>query len=165
MSHGSHVDYLLKIDGIEGESNDHKHKGAIQVQSWNWRSNQQGSFAYGGGGGAGKVEFHDIDFVAFINKASPKLSLACACGQHIPKAVLICRKAGGQHEEFSKWTMSNVLVSCYRTGGAEYGQLVPVDNVSLHFDQLEVEYREQKHNGTLGPPVKAGWNVKQNKAV
>lgn len=159
------VDYFLKIDGIDGESHDPKHKGAIQLQSFSWRSNQQGSFGYGGGGGVGKVEFHDMDFVAFLNKASPKLSLACACGQHIPKAVLTCRKAGGQQEEFSKWTMSNVLISSYRTGGSEHGALALVDNVSLHFDQLEVEYREQKHNGTLGPPVKAGWNVKQNKAI
>jgi type VI secretion system secreted protein Hcp len=161
----SHVDYFLKVDGIEGESHDAKHKGAIQLQSWSWRSNQQGTWGAGGGGGAGKVEFHDIDFVTFINKASPKLALACASGQHIPKAVLICRKAGGQQEEFSKWTLSNVLVSSYQNGGAEHGTLLPLDHVSLHFDQLEVEYREQKNNGTLGPPVKAGWNTKQNKAV
>jgi type VI secretion system secreted protein Hcp len=103
--------------------------------------------------------------VAHLNKASPKLSLACACGQHIPKAVLICRKAGGQQEEFSKWTLSNVLVAAYQTGGDEHGALLPLDYFSLHFDRLEVEYREQKHNGTLGPPVKAGWDVKQNKAV
>ncbi|HEY7575111.1 MAG TPA: type VI secretion system tube protein Hcp, partial [Thermoanaerobaculia bacterium] len=30
------TDYFLKIDGIEGESQDGKHKGEIDVLSWSW---------------------------------------------------------------------------------------------------------------------------------
>ena len=30
------VDYFLKIDGIEGESQDAKHKGEIEVESFGW---------------------------------------------------------------------------------------------------------------------------------
>ena len=32
----AHVDYFLKIDGIDGESSDHKHKSEIEVLSWSW---------------------------------------------------------------------------------------------------------------------------------
>ena len=35
------VDYFLKIDGIEGESQDSKHKNEIDVQSWNWGAFQR----------------------------------------------------------------------------------------------------------------------------
>ena len=31
------VDYFLKIDGIDGESTDAKHKGEIDLQSWGVR--------------------------------------------------------------------------------------------------------------------------------
>ncbi len=36
------VDYFLKIDGIEGESQDAKHKGEIDVESWSWGRHQTG---------------------------------------------------------------------------------------------------------------------------
>ena len=35
----------------------------------------------GGGGGAGKVAMQDFSFTMSVNKASPKLLLACATGQ------------------------------------------------------------------------------------
>src|ERR1700753_4105926 len=81
------VDYFLKIDGIEGESKDSKHKGEIDLDSWSWGANQSGTYHGGGGGGAGKVAMQDFHFVMKINKASPKLMLACASGEHIKKAV------------------------------------------------------------------------------
>jgi type VI secretion system secreted protein Hcp len=46
------VDYFLKIDGIEGESLDEKHKGEIDVLSWSWGESQEGPTTGGGGGPA-----------------------------------------------------------------------------------------------------------------
>jgi len=77
------VDYFLKLDGIQGESTDSKHKNEIDIESWSWSQNNDGSHAYGGGGGAGKVNMHDFSFSMKHNKASPKLFLACATGDHI----------------------------------------------------------------------------------
>jgi hypothetical protein len=47
------VDYFLKIDGIDGESADSKHKDEIDVDSWSWGASQTGVGAGGGGGAAG----------------------------------------------------------------------------------------------------------------
>ena len=78
------VDYFLKIDGIEGEATDAKHKNTIDVESWSWGETQTGvASGRGGGAGAGKVSMQDFHFVMKVNKASPKLMLACATGQHI----------------------------------------------------------------------------------
>jgi type VI secretion system secreted protein Hcp len=57
---GSHADMFLKIDGIEGESPDDKHKNEIQLLSFSWGATQPGSAAHGGGGGVGKVQIHDF---------------------------------------------------------------------------------------------------------
>jgi type VI secretion system secreted protein Hcp len=111
------VDYFLKIDGIDGESADAKHKGEIDVASWSWAEQQTGTHAAGGGGGAGKVSMQDVHFVMRTSKASPKLMLACASGQHIKKAVLTCRKAGGEQQEYLKVTFSDLLVSAYHGAG------------------------------------------------
>src|SRR4051794_24002818 len=112
------VDYFLKIDGIEGESHDAKHKAEIQIDSFSWSEKQTGTQMGGGGGGAGKVAMGDFHFTMKVNKSSPKLMLACACGEHIPKAVLSCRKAGGKQEGFYKITLSDLLVSSYQTSGS-----------------------------------------------
>lgn len=159
------VDYFLKMDGIEGESYDHKHKGEIDLESWSWGETQAGTHSGGGGGGAGKVAMQDFHFVMKVNKASPKLMLACANGQHIPKAVLTCRKAGKEQQEFLKVTMTDLLVSSFQTGGSGHSDIVPTDQISLNFSKIEIEYKEQKPDGTLGGAVKAGYDVKINKAV
>jgi type VI secretion system secreted protein Hcp len=159
------VDYFLKIDGVPGESMDAVHKGEIQVESFSWGETQQGAHAAGGGGGAGKVLMQDFHFVSKFTKASPVLFLACATGQHIKKAELFCRKAGGKQEEFLKVTMTDLLVSSYQTGGSGHSDIVPTDQISLNFSKVEFEYKEQKPDGSLAGPTKAGYDVKQNVKV
>lgn len=159
------VDYFLKIDGIDGESGDHKHKNEIQLESWSWGETQAGTHSYGGGGGAGKVSMQDFHFVMKVNKSSPKLMLACANGEHIKKATLTCRKAGKDQQEYLKIEMSDILVSSYQTGGSAAGDAIPMDQISLNFTKIEYEYKPQKADGTLDGPIKTGYDVKQNKKV
>ncbi len=172
------VDYFLKIEGIEGESEDSEHKGEIELGSFNWEEAQQGSFSQGGGGGSGKVKMGNFDFIARTSKASPKLMLACATGQHIPSATLNCRKAGGGQQDFYTVTFSDVLVAKYHVGSGDgngvheeevaaggYDEGVLTDEVSLNFGKIEVEYKPQKPDGSLDSPVKVGYNLKQNKKV
>jgi type VI secretion system secreted protein Hcp len=159
------VDYFLKLDGIEGESHDSKHKNEIDVDSWSWGQNQTGTGHSGGGGGAGKVSMQDFHFVMKVQKASPKLALACANGEHIKNALLTCRKAGKEQQEFLKVKMTDVLVSSYQTGGSGHSDIVPTDQISLNFAKIEWEYKEQKPDGSLGASVKAGWDVKGNVKV
>ncbi|HEX4128841.1 MAG TPA: type VI secretion system tube protein Hcp [Pirellulales bacterium] len=159
------TDFFLKIKGIEGESNDSKHKNEIDVESWSWGETQSGSHAQGSGGGAGKVSMQDFHFTAKISKASAKLFLACAGGDHIDEAVLTCRKAGKDQQEYLKITMSGLLVSSYQTGGSGHSDIVPVDQVSLNFSKLQLDYKPQDSKGGLGGPVKAGWDLTANKSM
>jgi len=156
------VDYFLKIDGIEGESQDSKHKNEIDIESWSWGEANSGSHAYGSGGGAGKVDMHDFSFTMRVNKASPKLLLACASGQHIKSGLLTCRKAGKDQQEYLKVKFSDLLVSSFQTGGSS-GDVVPVDQIALNFSKIEYEYAPQKPDGTLDAKVPVHWDLKQNK--
>jgi type VI secretion system secreted protein Hcp len=158
------VDFFLKIDGVEGESTDDKHKSEIDLESWSWGATQSGTSSGGGGGGAGKVSMQDFHFVMRVNKASPKLMLACSTGEHIKEATLTCRKAGGDQQEYMKIKMSDLLVSSYQTGGSG-GDIIPVDQISLNFSKIEYEYKPQKADGTLDSPVKTGYDLKANKKI
>jgi type VI secretion system secreted protein Hcp len=157
------VDYFLKIDGIQGESRDAKHKGEIDLESFSWAEVNTGAHGGGGGGGAGKVEIQDLHVVMKMNKASPLLFLACAAGQHLKQAVLTARKAGKAQLEFLVFKFTDLLVSSYQTGGS--ADLEPTDHVSFNFGRIEIEYRPQKPDGSLDAAVKAGWDVKANKKV
>ena len=159
------VDYFLKIDGIDGESEDAKHKAEIQLESWTFGETNTGTSSYGGGMGAGKVQMQDFHFTMKVNKATPKLFLACATGEHIKKAVLTCRKAGKEQQEYLIWTYTDLLVSSYQTSGHGSSDVVPLDQISLNFSKVEIQYKEQKADGTLSGAIKAGYDLKQSKTV
>jgi type VI secretion system secreted protein Hcp len=158
-------DYFLKIDGIPGESTDAKHKDEIDVLSWSWGETQESGSSPGGGGAAGKVAMTDLHVSANISKASPQLLLACASGKHIKSAVLAGRKAGkaGKAQaEFLTFSLSDVLVSGYQTGGATAE--APLDSISLNFSKIEVTYVQQTAKGGPGTPIRVGWDRKTNKS-
>jgi type VI secretion system secreted protein Hcp len=157
------VDYFLKLDGVEGESQDSKHKGEVEIESFSWGATQTGIAAHGAGMGAGKVQMQDFHFVMKVNKSSPKLMLHCAQGSHIKSAILTCRKAGKEQQEYLKVTFSDILVSSYQTSGSGGSDVIPIDQISLNFTKLEMEYKEQKQDGTLGGAIKAFYNVKEQK--
>jgi type VI secretion system secreted protein Hcp len=158
------VDYFLKFDGIKGESADVKHKDEIDVESWSWGETHPGSAGTGGGGGAGKVSMQDFQFVMKLNRASPVLMRACATGQHIKTATLSARKAGKGQQEYLTFKFQDVLVSSFQTGGSEEAAPVPTDSVSFNFAKLEVEYKPEKADGSLGSPVQFRYDLKANKA-
>ena len=152
------VDYFLKIDGIQGEAQDKTHKNEIQLESFSWGEVNAGTASAGGGMGAGRVQMQDFHFVMGVNKASPKLILACANGEHIKSATLVCRKAGKEQQEYLKYTFTDLLISKFFLGGTE---VMPTEEVSINYSKIEMEYKAQKADGTLGGAVKAHYDVKQ----
>jgi type VI secretion system secreted protein Hcp len=157
------VDYFMKITGIQGESQDSKHKNEIDVLSFGWEAIQPGTFAQGSGGTAGKVAMSELQFTMQTCKATTELMAACASGKHIEQAILYCRKAtgdGGQ-EEYMTWTLSPVIISSYQTGGSKDAE-IPIDSVSLNYGKVKVEYKMQTEKGTLQAGTPFGWNLEKN---
>lgn len=156
-------DIFLKLDGIEGESTDDKHKGEIDVLSWSFGAVQAPSHT-GFGGSAGKISIHEIQFTMKMSKASPKIFLVCATGDHIKKAVLTLRKAGKEQQEFFVAHMDDCLITSYQTGASQ-GNEIPTESISMSFHKLALEYKEQKADGSLGGAVKAGFDARANKKL
>ncbi len=169
------VDYFLKIDGIDGEATDSKHTNEIQLESFKWTETQNADFSRGAtGGGSGKVQMGTFEFTMRANKASPKLMLKCATGEHIKNATLTCRKAGKDQQEFYKLTLTNILVASYTTASSleeidpnstATENPEPTDRVQLAFGKIEVEYRAQKQDGSLDNPIKTGYDLVANTTV
>ena len=158
-------DYFLKIDGIPGESQDAKHKDEIQVHGFSFSEFQNGSMHHGGGGGSGKVNMQDFHFTLNVNKASPRLWASCACGQHIKKVILTCRKAGKDQHDYLTITFTDVLISSYHLTDDKGKERGPHEAISLNFAKMEYQYKEQKADGTLGAPVRTAFDLKQCQLV
>lgn len=168
------VDYFLKIEGVEGESPDQHYPGWIQLDAWQWAEENAGRWGNGSGGGTGKVEMKDFEFRMLNNKASPKLFLMCAMGEHIPQAKLVCRKSGQGQKDFLIVTFSNCLVSSYKTVGnmpidpmniQEVDTALPTDLIKLNFARIEIEYKEQNNDGSMGAVIKSGYDLKLNARI
>jgi type VI secretion system secreted protein Hcp len=154
---------FLKMDGIQGESQDKAHPGEIELDSFSFGINNFSTIGSAtGGAGAGKVSLQDIHFSAPISVASPLLFKACASGQHIKKAVLSVRKAGGDQgvsSDFMKVLLTDVLVSGYAMGSHELDngfsalpsdQDLPSDQFSLTFKKTEILFASPR--GVTGTP-------------
>ena len=157
------VDMFLKLDGIRGESADHKHKDEIHIESFSWGMSQTGVHGSGGGGGAGKVSVHDISITKHLDKASAAMMLHCCSGKHIPNGLITVRKAGDKPLEYLKIKLTDILISGVQEAG--HGSELLTENVTLNFAKFHVEYQEQKADGSGVPGGEMGWDVKANQKI
>ena len=158
------VDMFLKLDGIKGESADHKHKDEIHIESFSWGLSQTGAHGVGGGGGAGKVAVHDISVTKHVDKSTASLMLHCASGKQIPNGLITVRKAGDKPLEYLKIKIADILVSGVQEAGHGGGDLL-TENLSLNFAKFWVEYQEQQPDGSGKPGGEMGWDTKANKKL
>ena len=156
-------DMFLKVDGVDGESEDSKQKNWIEILSWSWGESQSGSAGKGGGSGTGKVDMQDFAFSKFMDKATPKLMLFCASGKHIPTVEFLARKAGGEQEIYMKMKLTDVIVSSFSTSNSAGSGSLPVESISMNFSKIELEYLQQDAKGKTASAGKANWSVKENK--
>ncbi len=155
-------DIFIKLDGIDGESSDVKHKGEIEILSYSWGLTNSGAGVLGGLG-AGRVTFSDFSFMARQQKSSPSLFLKCASGQHIKQGVISVRTADENAREFHKITLTDILVSSFQTSHSEGGDDKPVESLSLNFTKIKYEYTLADGEGTPGTTFAAEWDLKKAK--
>ena len=156
-------DIHLKLGDIKGESTDDKHKDEIAVVAWAWKMTQPGSMGYGGGCGIGKVNFEDIVVTHNVDKASPNLMMACATGEHLKEATLTVRKAGKTPQEYLIIKLNDVIVTRVQPSGNGSGD-VPLEEFSLQFGKVDLEYKPQKPDGSLDAGIHFKYDQTTNTA-
>jgi type VI secretion system secreted protein Hcp len=154
-------DIFAKIGDIKGETLDDKHKDEIEVLSWSWGVTNAGAMRGGSGGGEGKASFSDLSFTHKIDKASPVLMKACATGVHIKDATITHRKAGKGQHEFLIIKMNDVIITGVTHDDS--GEGGSSESVSLAFAKVDLEYKPEKADGTLGAGIHFKYDIKANK--
>lgn len=157
------VEIFLKLDGIDGESEKTGAEKQIEVFSFSNGASNPSSVSFGTGSGAGKVDLSSISLQKQLDKASPKLFLACCKGDHIATGTMIVRESTGSDNPqiYYQYDMKQVFVDSISWGGAAGGGK-PSESVSLSFKQIEITYWPQNADGTLGDKIPVGWDVTKN---
>jgi len=158
------TDMFLKLDGIEGESQDHKFKDWIEVQSWNWGVHQNATAHRGTGLGHSKASFQELHVSKHLDKGSVKAFKACAKGDHIKTAKLVCRKAGGENPlEYFTIEMEDVLITNVAFSGHGGGGTQVSETLALSFAKFKETYKPQSKTGTAASNVDWGFSINENK--
>ncbi|WP_297897052.1 type VI secretion system tube protein Hcp [Shewanella sp.] len=123
------VDMFLKIDGVDGESQDSQHRGEIDILAWSW----------GASSDSRKVCIQDISLTKYVDSASPELLMNQVTHIKYPKATLVMRKAGREQSEYINIELTNVWVSSLSTGGSG-GEDRLTENITLNFEELKYSY-------------------------
>ena len=157
-------DCFLKIGTIPGESSDDKYKDHIEVLSYSHGLTQShnGAVSNVGGQTAGRVDHQDFSVVKVLDKASPKLALACCNGEHIKEVTLLLCRAGKDKQKYMEYKMSDAVVQSIRPGGTSSGnESRPLEEVAFTYGKIEWTYTEIDHatgskkgdiKASLGPP-------------
>ena len=156
-------DIFLKLEGIEGESVDPKHKDEIDVLAWSWGLHVDLSGGTGmGGGGAGKAMVEDIKIIKQVDRSSADLALHVFNGKSIPKAEIVVERDTGQGPfQYIKIELKDVLVTRVAIGGKDTDEATG-ETITLNFDEICVTYTPQMQDGSPGPEEETCWSVSLN---
>lgn len=142
------VDMFLKIEGVDGESTDDKHKDWIEVLSY-----QSGVSRPVTGSGSGRVSgpasFREVSVTKWIDKSSPILMLSVCDGRVFPKVEIDIRRAGlsnPSNETYLTYTLSDCLVTSVSSASSG-GEPAPSESISLNFTKIEFSYEEASSAG------------------
>ncbi len=136
----------------------------MEVSYFNWGVTQpaSGTDSSAGGATAERANFSELSIRKTVDKASPKLSVACADGTHIKEIIIEVCRAGGDKLKYLEYKLSNCIISSVSTvggGGAE-----PTGSISFNYGKIQWTYTQQKRSdGSGGGNVAAAWDLQTNK--
>lgn len=156
------VDMFLKLNGIEGESQDSAHSKEIDVLAWSWGGRAAATLS-GSVPTAGNAHNDELAITKFVDKATPALMLRMVTGTLISDATLTVRTNGTTPVEYIKIVFTNVLVTSLSTGSSG-GEDRPTEEVTFFFGKVAFTYTPQDPTtGKAGTPITTTWDVGQNK--
>ena len=106
------ADYFLKLEGIEGESQDDKHKNEIHVSSFSFGVHQHRHRRLEHWVPArGKSNVQDMHFTKVDRQGLAESVHRLRNGKHFTKATITVRKAGEKPQEYLIYKMTEVFIS------------------------------------------------------
>ena len=150
---------FLKLAGISGEAQDHKHTNDIEIVDFGWEVAHKITRR-------GKDEeeiaptFADITITKGCDAASKNLMQFLTSQEKIPSGELTFRKHEGEWElKYLVIKLTNIRVTSFKWTSALDGELSEV--VSFSVDEFHAEYRRQGEFGYPVGVIEFGFNLER----
>jgi len=141
-------DMFLKLDGVEGESEDPKHPGEIQLVGFQETVTSPRDVATGQA--SGKRRWAHLSLRAKADKSTAMLFKKLCTNEKIPNALLRCYKAGGTEPViYLTIALSDVYVAKVQVGELESnaGEVIPTCDFDLSFGRIVITSGKQTEKG------------------
>ncbi len=137
-------DAFLKIDGIDGEATDERHRDQIEVFSWSWGLVNREAI----GGGGGKVNVSEITITKEVDKSSPKLFLSTAIGEPAGDVVLRMAESRDSDEKtvYYQLELKDVYVTSIDSGVRTREEEL-TENITLNFSEITFSFANRDESG------------------
>jgi type VI secretion system secreted protein Hcp len=114
------------------------------------------------GAGAGKVTFNPFSITRKIDCASPIFFQMACSGKAFQTVGLGIRKSAGNTASGVMYLVFTFKLVAVKTISWSHDDEAPKETVTLEYGGLNIQYSQQKPDGSLYPPVAGGWNRVKN---
>lgn len=153
---------FLKIEGIQGNSLDERHKNEINVFSYSTGVSSCPE-SNNGGSKACKPVITDLNLMMQMDRATIPLKMAVLQGKVIPNADFVLETGGKTGFTFFRMHMEEVTVTSVQESGSGGGDSRPTVSTSVSFSRVAWQYIEQNADGNATVKTSGGWDLKANK--
>jgi type VI secretion system Hcp family effector len=171
----------IKFDGIEGEALQGDHVGWSHIQTFNQsilRANP--APVASSRRSAGAAVFEEIVVVKEIDASTPKLAEATAKGAVFGTVdIQLTRPSSdGSQQTYYTYELKNVIITSYSIGSTGMDDVtpsglplvaaggpsdLPMEQLSLNFEEIKVIYTKTDSAGSAGGKVEYTWKVEEGK--
>ena len=151
---------LMKIEGVDGESQTTGYEGWIEIDSFALSSSAPPSTELGGGSGVGKPTVHGVSCTTTAGRHTPQINAKYFNGEHFGQVEIVFLKQTGNTspEKYYHLTMDHVFFSSISNSKAE-GALGS-EALTLMAEVYTQEYFAQAKDGSLTSVGSTSYNTK-----
>ena len=154
--------YYLQLGDVKGSSKDEGHENWINLLSVRQSIRRPTGASTGSVRVRSGAQFGDIVTVKEVDASTPKLQEAIADGTVFPRVeIQLTSSDGGRQPPYLMWELKNVRISSYSINGSADGNSIPVEEISLNFEEIKVTYSDNANDGSSKGNVEYTWKVEE----
>jgi type VI secretion system secreted protein Hcp len=154
--------YYLQLGDVKGSSKDEGHENWINLLSVRQSITRPTGASTGSVRVRSGAQFGDIVTVKEVDASTPKLQEAIADGTVFPRVeIQLTSSDGGRQQPYLMWELKNVRISSYSINGSADGNSIPVEEISLNFEEIKVTYSDNANDGSSKGNVEYTWKVEE----
>jgi len=159
---------LLKIESptVNGDSTVKGFEQQIECSSYSWGVSMPSALGSSTGGSVGTANFADLSVTKSADSSTADIFAGVVSGTHYGTITLTILAAGGDSPiNLMQYVLTNCMFTSFSQSGAGDSGSVPMESLSIGYDQIQVTYVPQSDSGSGDAQKQAGWDVAANQKL